>query len=163
MSLNGNVISVLDIFPVGYIYISAASTNPGDLFGGTWTPLNEGRVLIGANDTYPAGSTGGETTHTLTENEMPSHTHGRGTMEITGSFATGKSGHNSNGVVATGAFTESSNSGLPGNNASTSGSTRLFTFTASRSWEGETSEVGGSQAHNIMQPYLAVYMWQRIA
>lgn len=62
-------------YPKGSIYMSMDSTSPSTLFGGTWEPLDEGRVLIGCNDTYSAGSTGGEFTHTLTVDEMPTHTH----------------------------------------------------------------------------------------
>lgn len=42
-----------DVFyPVGSIYISAASTSPADMFGGTWKKL-EGRYLLAAgDDTY---------------------------------------------------------------------------------------------------------------
>jgi hypothetical protein len=35
----------------------------------------QGRFPLGANDTYPLNSTGGEATHVLTVNEMPSHNH----------------------------------------------------------------------------------------
>ena len=66
----------LAAYPVGSVYMSFNNTDPGRLFGGTWQPLNEGRVLICANSTYTAGSTGGESTHKLTVNEMPSHNHG---------------------------------------------------------------------------------------
>ena len=68
--------SLLDrTYPVGSIYMSTVSTNPKDLFGGTWEALG-GRFLIGANDTYKAGATGGEATHKLSIAEMPSHYHG---------------------------------------------------------------------------------------
>lgn len=50
------------IYPVGSIYMSTHSTNPGTFLGGTWNRL-QGRFLIGASSTYGAGSTGGNTTH----------------------------------------------------------------------------------------------------
>ena len=34
------------IYPIGSIYISANSTNPHDLFGGTWEQLKD-RFLLG--------------------------------------------------------------------------------------------------------------------
>lgn len=63
-----------DIYPIGSIYISVSSTSPATLFGGTWTQLKD-RFLLGSGDTYVAGSTGGESTHVLTEDEMPEHSH----------------------------------------------------------------------------------------
>lgn len=58
------------IYPVGAIYISASSTNPQTLFGGTWESI-QGRFLLGVGGGYTAGSTGGEATHTLTNAELP--------------------------------------------------------------------------------------------
>ena len=43
--------------------------------GGVWTREDEGLVHIGSGSTYTAGTTGGEKTHTLTVDEMPSHSH----------------------------------------------------------------------------------------
>lgn len=65
------------IFPVGSIYTNVRnSTNPATTLGfGTWERV-QGQFIIGASATITAGSTGGEATHTLTENEMPRHTHG---------------------------------------------------------------------------------------
>lgn len=59
------------IYPIGSIYMSTSSTNPSILFGGKWEQLKD-RFLLAAGDTYNAGSTGGETTHKLTYNELPS-------------------------------------------------------------------------------------------
>lgn len=62
------------IYPVGSIYMSVNSTNPQTLFGGTWQRI-QGRFLFAADSKHAAGSTGGEETHQLTVDEMPSHTH----------------------------------------------------------------------------------------
>ena len=61
-------------FPVGAIYMSYTSTSPASFIGGSWTRIQE-RFLLAAGGEYNAGDTGGETEHTLTVNEMPSHTH----------------------------------------------------------------------------------------
>ena len=47
--------SPLDSYPIGAVYISTQPTDPASILGGGWKALNEGRVLIGANTTYPAG------------------------------------------------------------------------------------------------------------
>lgn len=60
----------LDIFRVGYVYISYSSTSPANLFGGSWTSIT------GVFPYFNAGtSTGGSNTHTLTVNELPPHRH----------------------------------------------------------------------------------------
>lgn len=67
------------VYPVGSIYTSVNSTDPSTLFGGTWERFGKGKVLVGVDeddsDFSEANKTGGEKTHTLTTNEMPSHTH----------------------------------------------------------------------------------------
>lgn len=73
VEINGKTIFDM-IYPVGSIYMSINSTSPSNLFGGTWEQIKE-RFLLGASETYIVGSTGGEATHTLTVNEMPSHSH----------------------------------------------------------------------------------------
>lgn len=70
----GKVKASVDIYPVGSIYMSVNSTSPASLFGGTWTQLKD-RFLLGTGDIYPNGGTGGESTHTLSIDEMPSHRH----------------------------------------------------------------------------------------
>ncbi len=73
---------VTGIYPVGSLYLSINSTNPSIYFGGTWERFANGRVLLGVNefdsdgDLSAAELTGGEKEHTLTVEEMPSHTHG---------------------------------------------------------------------------------------
>lgn len=61
--------SILDlIYPVGAIAIGAKPAI------GTWERI-QGRFLWASNTAHPAGSTGGEESHTLTINEMPAHSH----------------------------------------------------------------------------------------
>ena len=56
-------LTVLDaIWPVGSIYLSTQSTDPSTFLGGTWSRI-QGRFLLGASSTYPAGSTGGAAEH----------------------------------------------------------------------------------------------------
>ncbi len=71
----------LEIYPIGSIYMSVNPTSPATLFGGTWEQLKD-RFLLGSGDTYASGTTGGEATHTLTIDEMPSHAHKTGIMEV---------------------------------------------------------------------------------
>ena len=85
-----NVLTFDKIYPVGSIYMSINSVNPASLFGGTWEQIH-GRFLLasGSPDANTdnrfgaiaggwnanSGSTGGQDYHTLTVEEMPSHTH----------------------------------------------------------------------------------------
>lgn len=66
--------SALDAYPVNSIYISYSHTSPAELFGGTWTRI-EDRFLWGCKSTESIGATGGESSHTLVVDEMPSHSH----------------------------------------------------------------------------------------
>lgn len=155
--------SFLDFFhPVGSIYISTSSTfNPQTAWGGTWKKTADGRCLIGANTTYPLGSTGGATTHKhstnshkLTVNEMPSHNHystnGWGGF-ASDSYRIGK------GTFLTLGKEKGDRGGV-------------YTDTSS-GLESTLSSTGGSAAHShgdtgtasTMQPYLAVYIWERTA
>ena len=79
--------------PVGTLVMNITGTNPSEYIGGTWVSWGQGRVPIGlgtveANTTTSFGDVtageldwitveakGGEYKHTLTVNEMPSHTH----------------------------------------------------------------------------------------
>lgn len=69
----------LAMYPVGSIYMSANSTNPSQLFGGTWVAWGQGRVPVGVGSngttTYGNNQAGGAETVALTTNQMPSHTH----------------------------------------------------------------------------------------
>lgn len=67
-------------YPVGSIYTSVVSTNPATTLGfGTWAAFGAGRVLVGVDtgqtEFDSVEETGGSKTHTLTEAEIPAHTH----------------------------------------------------------------------------------------
>lgn len=116
------------IYPIGSIYMSVNNVSPASFLGGTWERIQD-RFLLGAGSSYSAGSTGGEASHTLTVDEMPSHNHG----------LKGKGEGNQEDTIE-----------------------------ARANWgewisAGTTLSTGGSQAHNNMPPYLAVYIFKRIA
>ena len=141
------------VYPIGAIYLSLSNTNPGTLFGGTWEQLKD-RFLLGAGDSYSAGGTGGEATHKLSVNEMPSHTH-----EATILFNQTGYGNTSkawelflNEYVSTTATPI----------ASTAGTAGTLTNVNTRKLRNVTN-TGGGVAHNNMPPYLTVYMWKRVS
>lgn len=69
------------LYPVGTIYTSVSNANPGLTMGGTWVMFGAGKTLIGVDTTdtdfNTVEKTGGEKTHTLTIDEMPSHNHNK--------------------------------------------------------------------------------------
>lgn len=118
--------------PIGSIFHTLDGTSPADLFGGVWEQL-KGRFLLGVDDAYPIGSTGGSATHTLTIAEMPVHDHEYKTTNsaeydtFNGGFATS--------------------------------STEVREYNS----VGNINTAGQGLAHNNMPPYIAVYMWRRVA
>lgn len=67
-------------FPIGGIIIWSGSqsdipTNWQLCDGTNGTPDLRGQFVIGAGGNYNVGNSGGESEHTLTVNEMPSHNH----------------------------------------------------------------------------------------
>lgn len=122
------------IYPVGSIYISTNDINPSTLFTGTWEKI-ENRFLLASGSSYQLGSTGGEATHKLTINELPSHTHN----------------------ASAGQFISTSPNVTPGTVMSfDSGQYKRYSMNS-------TSSTGGSKAHNNMPPYLVVSIYKRIS
>lgn len=68
-------LTLLDYMPVGTVYkTTAASFDPNTAFGGVWSmSAFSGRTPIGYSAGLPLS--GGETSHTLTMAECPSHNH----------------------------------------------------------------------------------------
>lgn len=63
------------IYPVGSVYICWSHVSPATLFGGTWVRI-ENAFLWGCDADGAIGLRDGEKKHTLTVDELPSHTHG---------------------------------------------------------------------------------------
>lgn len=143
LSLSSYKALLADIFyPVGWVATTTTNTNPGTYWGGVWVAFGQGRVLVGAgsgtdvngvSQSFSAGATGGEYTHTLLTSEMPSHTHN----------------------ITVGDIFETS---TPRTIVDASNSVETGTTSAL-----STSSIGGSAAHNNVQPYITVYMWHRIS
>lgn len=101
------------VYPVGFVVTLGVSTNPGTLFGvGTWTAI-AGKVIVGIDagqtefDTLD--ETGGSKTHTLTESEIPAHTHTIATQTTTNGGGAGDIYHSN--AATTGNKTSGSTGG----------------------------------------------------
>ena len=130
------------IYPIGSIYLSVNSTSPQQLFGGEWEQIKD-KFLLSAGDTYSSGSEGGEATHTLTVEEMPTHNHNLY-----------KSGTDGEAILSIG-----QDGTYPNANYAALG-TSVKPFVEATIY---ISATGGGVAHNNMPPYLSVYVWKRIA
>lgn len=86
-----------------------------------------------SSHTYGAGTQGGEASHTLTVNEMPSHTHRQYVTAATSSGSGIRTDYSDDKRSV--AYDQGINTGVTGGNA----------------------------AHNNMPPYLSVYIWKRTA
>lgn len=133
-------------YPLGSVCMFKTNIDPNEIYGGTWVRI-KGKFIFGADDdTYPLGSEGGAATHTLTETELP---------EIDGEFATAVVGQHANKGVKGHAY-----------------GTNFGTFTSGGiKGTGMTNETqygygyafGGGQPHNNMPPYVAFYIWAKVA
>lgn len=130
------------VYPVGSIYISANRVSPQVFLGGTWEPFAYGRTLVGVDDSDSSPDmdfaeplkTGGEKTHQLTIEEMPSHRH----------VIHGRIDRNQgSGTIFREIYNYNETGGTENN--------------------VESFATGGNKAHNNMQPYITVYMWKRIS
>lgn len=143
--------ALLAAHPVGSIYMSTSSTNPGTFLGGTWAAWGSGRVPVGVSTADTEFNTvekvGGAKTHTLTIEQIPSHNHNgsTGSSSIAPLQGLEAGGSASAGPYARGSGTNSSQT--------MSGSTHNHSIPAE----------GGGQEHNNLQPYITCYMFKRTA
>lgn len=105
--------------------------------GNNGTPDLRNRFVIGASSSFPFRTTGGEETHVLTVNELPSHDHTYGRSSNINTTLQGNSGT----LEAPGTGT---------------GQPEDYPFITQTT---PTSNTGGNQAHNNMPPYYsAIYI-----
>lgn len=135
--------------PVGKLWASDDPTSPASIVGGTWEQIKD-RFILAAGDTYAAGSTGGEATHTLTENELPYIDGEWQTFVVNRHSIDGVSGH---------AYGSTASKGILVNGVS-SYESEVYNATAEY---GYGFKFGQNAPHNNMPPYLTAYIWRRIA
>jgi len=160
LEVNGEKIGAIDfskIYPVGSIYMSVNSTNPGTLFGGTWTQI-QNRFLLACGSSYSAGSTGGASTVTLTVDQIPAHNH---------TASTNSTGGHSHGYESQKKRWADSPISGAGSVLAGTGAQSKYAVWYETDTQGEHSHTvtvgnkGGGKSHNNMPPYLAVYVWKR--
>lgn len=131
------------IFPIGRGFIDFTNTDYSNYLGFTWERELVGLTPVGYKsgdaDFGTIGKTGGEKTHTLAVDEMPSHYH-----DI-----------NYPGGVADIRVRADKISGSLSLTVGGQGGTAYNL--------PKTQEVGGSESHNNLQPYKVVAYWKRIA
>lgn len=110
-NLNDEKVSISDLdkymlemcYPVGSIYMSEKNVSPASFLGGTWEAITD-TTLVGAGNTYAAGSTGGSSSVTLSAENIPS-------LAITGStneqnnISTSDNGYYSSTINSQGTYT----------------------------------------------------------
>lgn len=138
-------------FPVGSVIDNQLEDfDPNETYpGSTWERYAQGKIPIGVDendsDFDTAGKTGGTKSESLTAAQLASHGH---TFSGTTGSAAVLAG-NENGDVK---FSQTSTAGWGIKNA-----------VHSHSFSGTTANAGNGQPHNNMPPYIAVYMWVRVA
>lgn len=146
---------MLKAHPVGSLYWSSKPTNPAELFGGTWTQIKD-KFILACGDTYSVNNTGGSAEVTLITNNLPSHTHGAGTL------STSDAGEHTHYYYM---VEVEDGPGIPftGNQelilervASSSAGNHNHSIT------GTTASAGSGEAFSNMPPYIVKYCWERV-
>ena len=127
---------LLAAHPVGSIYQTINPENPSVTFGGgTWERI-EGKFIMGASDTYPAGSTGGNNTVPISKDNLP-----KVAIDVYGIYKIKETGQEVDTLTYRG---QSASSG---------------------EWSkiAKTTNLGSGIPLNILPPYYSAYTWLRTA
>lgn len=140
--------------PVGMIITTGSSTSPAALYDGTsWAQIKD-RFLIGAGGSYALGSTGGSATHTMSAAEMPAHSH---SGSIT---AVGNHNHTIHDAGGTSIYNILK---YLGNEKIYTTVTVSFGTAGAHTHSVSIGSNGSGKAFDIMNPYVAKYMWRRVS
>ena len=131
--------------PVGSLYISNDPTSPASFIGGTWEQIKD-RFILAAGDTYAAGSTGGSPTHT----HDVSGNAGIGIKQNTTAYDTAGAKLSEEFPIGLFSHTHEYDSLFDSSNAFYSSIQCVKTK-------------GSANEQSNIPPYVAVYVWKRIA
>jgi hypothetical protein len=163
-------------FPIGFVYISTASTNPAVYFGyGTWSAVAAGKMLVGISvgdsDFGTPAQTGGAKTGTPTgSNSAPTFTgsalaaHAHELPFKKASGATGALSMIPQSVFGNGTNRASESVSAAPTNSTTSSAVALSESKTAGTPAGTVSApTFTGVAMSVLPPYLVVYMFVRTA
>lgn len=155
-----------EAFPIGSVFVSVVETNPATLLGyGTWAAIGAGRMLVGFDsgdgDFDTLEETGGAKTVTLSEAQMPVHTHAQNAHghSVSDPGHTHGQQYRNTGTAGTAGHQGASTA----NNATVGTTASATTGVTVQNATAVNQNAGSGQAHNNMPPYLVVRMWKRTA
>lgn len=143
----------LEAHPIGSYYYSEDSTDPSELFGGTWERIKD-KFLYALGDEGNAGDEGGASSITLTKANLPNynltvsdpgHTH-----SYTDYYATSSSANDFNRTF--------NNSGI-----TSVGNTSTSRTSGSRTTGITVSSGGSGTAFSIIPTHIKAYCWKRVS
>lgn len=153
-SKSGDYLLPLNYYRVGDLFLTTNSQNPSSFLGGSWELYGPGRTIVcvdtSQSEFNSVKKTGGAKTHTLTEAQIPSHTHIQ-------------NAHQHDYLRWYGGKKASLNSGGSSyrwNWDMTGNDNDGFTMATTTATNQNT---GGGAAHNNLQPFITCYIWIRTA
>ena len=133
---DGNKFYPCPYYPIGSIYLSVNNINPANYFGGDWEQI-ENVFLLGCSTKYPVGSTGGTEKHQhLLPIAIDNGIDNWNIMQWNNSFGYGTISYNSANINHLNNWPEA---------------------------KSQTLQQLKDKEESNMPPYLAVYMWKRVA